>query len=96
MTVPREVPFARPALGQEEIDAVADTIRSGWITLGPKTKRFEQEFAKYLGVPEALALNSGTAGLHLAFAALGLGPGDEVIVPTYTFASTAIVRSSSG
>ncbi|MEP6695066.1 MAG: DegT/DnrJ/EryC1/StrS family aminotransferase [Chloroflexota bacterium] len=90
MTTPREVPFARPALGQEEIDAVADTIRSGWITLGPKTKRFEQEFARYLGVPEAVALSSGTAGLHLAFAALGLGPGDEVIVPTYTFASTAI------
>jgi dTDP-4-amino-4,6-dideoxygalactose transaminase len=86
----REVPFARPAIGQDEIDALADTIRSGWITLGPKTKRFESEFAKYLGVPEAIALSSGTAGLHLAFAALGLGPGDEVIVPTYTFASTAI------
>ena len=86
----REVPFARPAIGKDEIDALADTVRSGWITLGPKTKRFEQEFARYLGVPEALALSSGTAGLHLAFAALGLGPGDEVIVPTYTFASTAI------
>lgn len=86
----REVPFARPAIGQEEIDAVTDTLRSGWITLGPRTKRFEQDFAKYLGVPEALALSSGTAGLHLAFVALGLGSGDEVIVPTYTFASTAI------
>jgi dTDP-4-amino-4,6-dideoxygalactose transaminase len=86
----KEVPFARPALGQEEIDAVTETIRSGWIALGPRTKRFEEEFARYLGVPEAVALSSGTAGLHLALAALGIGPGDEVIVPTYTFASTAI------
>jgi dTDP-4-amino-4,6-dideoxygalactose transaminase len=86
----REIPFARPALGQEEIDAVAETIRSGWIALGPRTKKFEEEFARYLGVSEAVALSSGSAGLHLALAALGIGPGDEVIVPTYTFASTAI------
>ena len=69
---------------------MTETIRSGWIALGPRTKRFEEEFARYLGVSEAVALSSGTAGLHLALAALGLGPGDEVIVPTYTFASTAI------
>jgi dTDP-4-amino-4,6-dideoxygalactose transaminase len=84
------IPFARPAVGDDEIAEVADSLRSGWIALGPKTAEFERRFAAYLGVPAAAALSSGTAGLHLALLALGIGAGDEVIVPTYTFASTAI------
>ena len=82
------MPFSLPEIGEEEINEVVDSLRSGWITTGPKTKRFEQEFAEYLGSEvEALAVNSATAGLHLALEAVGIGPGDEVIVPTYTFTS---------
>lgn len=88
------VPFAWPDVGESEIEAVAEAIRSGWVTTGPKVKEFEQEFADYCG-PEAIAVsvNSATAGLHLALEALGIGPGDEVIVPTWTFtASAEVVR----
>jgi len=85
------LPFALPSIGEEEIAEVVDTLRSGWLTTGPKVKRFESEFASYIGVPEALAVNSCTAALHLALAALGIGPGDSVIVPTLTFCSTANV-----
>ena len=91
MSAPEFLPFARPAIDEAEIDEMIDTLRSGWITLGPKTKRFETDFARYLGVRDAVALSSGTAGLHLALLALGVGPGDEVILPTFTFASTATV-----
>jgi dTDP-4-amino-4,6-dideoxygalactose transaminase len=83
--------FSPPSLGEEEIAAVADTLRSDWITTGPKTKRFEAEFAGYLGAPGALALNSCTAGLHTALAALGVGPGDEVITTPMTFAASVNV-----
>lgn len=85
------LPFARPAIDDDEINEMVDTLRSGWLALGPKTKRFEVDFAKYLAVPETVAVSSGTAGLHLSLLALGVGPGDEVIVPTFTFASTATV-----
>lgn len=86
------MPFSLPEIGEEEIQEVVDSLRSGWITTGPKTKRFEQDFAQYLNSDvEALAVNSATAGLHLALEAVGVGPGDEVIVPTYTFTSTAEV-----
>jgi dTDP-4-amino-4,6-dideoxygalactose transaminase len=86
------LPFALPEIGDEEIDEVVDTLRSGWITTGPKTKQFEQDFATYLGGEvEAISVNSATAGLHLALEALGIGPGDEVIVPTMTFTATAEV-----
>lgn len=87
------LPFSQPTIGQEEIDEVADTLRSSWITTGPKTKGFEARFAEYVGAPggECLMLSSCTAGLHLALAALGVGPGDEVIVPSLTFAATANV-----
>ncbi|MFL5697745.1 MAG: DegT/DnrJ/EryC1/StrS family aminotransferase [Ktedonobacteraceae bacterium] len=85
------LPFAVPHITQVEIDEVVDTLRSGWLTTGPKTKRFEREFAQRVGAPYALALNSGTAAMHLALDAIGLQSGDEVIVPVYTFTATAEV-----
>jgi len=86
------LPFALPDIGEEEINEVVDALRSGWVTTGPKTKQFEADFAEFLGGGvEAIAVNSATAGLHLALEAVGVGPGDEVIVPTYTFTSTAEV-----
>ncbi|HJV05906.1 MAG TPA: DegT/DnrJ/EryC1/StrS family aminotransferase [Chromobacteriaceae bacterium] len=86
------LPFALPDIGEDEINEVVDSLRSGWVTTGPKAKRFEADFAALLGGGvEAIAVNSATAGLHLALEAVGIGPGDEVIVPTYTFTSTAEV-----
>jgi len=87
------LPFALPEIGEEEIAEVVDTLRSGWVTTGPKAKRFEQAFAEFLGEPqiECIAVNSATAGLHLALEALGIGPGDEVITTTHTFTATAEV-----
>jgi len=85
------IPFHVPSIGEEEIEEVADTLRSGWITTGPKTARFEADFARYLGCRHTLAVNSATAGMHLALAALGLGPGDEVITTPLTFCATANV-----
>lgn len=85
------LPFALPHITQAEIDEVVDTLRSGWLTTGPKTKRFEREFADYIGTPYALAVNSATAAMHLALDAIGLQAADEVIVPVYTFTSTAEV-----
>jgi dTDP-4-amino-4,6-dideoxygalactose transaminase len=85
------LPFALPHITQAEIDEVVDTLRSGWLTTGPKTKRFEREFAGRVGAPYALAVNSATAAMHLALDAVGLQPGDEVIVPVYTFTATAEV-----
>ncbi len=88
------LPFALPDIGEAEIAEVVECLRSGWITTGPKTARFEREFAAFIGGGvEAIAVNSATAGLHLAVEALGIGPGDEVIVPVHTFTATAeIVR----
>ena len=86
------MPFALPDIGQDEIDEVVDSLQSGWLTTGPKTRQFEKEFAHYLGDNiQALAVNSATAGLHLALEAIGIKPGDEVITTTYTFTSTAEV-----
>lgn len=86
------IPFALPDTGPEEIEAVANVIRSGWVTTGPRTKEFEAAFAGYLGGGvQALAVNSATAGLHLALESLGIGPGDEVITSTLTFTATAEV-----
>jgi dTDP-4-amino-4,6-dideoxygalactose transaminase len=88
--------FSPPSISREEIDEVVDTLSSDWITTGPKTKRFEQEFAAYLGADAALALNSCTAGLHLALAVLGIGSGDEVITTPLTFCSTVNVIEHVG
>jgi len=83
------LPLSRPVIGEEEIKEVVDTLRSGWITTGPRVERFEEKFKEYLGISEAVAVSSGTAGLHLALLAAGIGPGDEVITSTMTFAATA-------
>lgn len=86
------LPFALPEIGEEEINEVVECLHSGWITTGPRAKQFEQEFAEYLGNnTQALAVNSATSGLHLALEALGVREGDEVILPSYTFTSTAEV-----
>jgi dTDP-4-amino-4,6-dideoxygalactose transaminase len=85
------LPYALPSIGEAEIAEVVDSLRSGWITMGPKVKRFEEDFATYVGAPHAVAVNSCTAGLQIALHALGIGPGDEVIVPTMTFCATANV-----
>jgi dTDP-4-amino-4,6-dideoxygalactose transaminase len=86
------LPFCVPDVGEEEIAEVADALRSGWLTTGPKTRRFEEDFARYMGSGvDALAVNSATAGLHLALEAAGVGPGDEVITTPYTFTATAEV-----
>ncbi len=85
------LPFHLPAIGEEEISAVVDVLRSGWLTTGPKVHAFEDTFAKYIGAPHAIAVNSCTAALHLALDAIGLSEGDEVVVPTMTFAATAEV-----
>ena len=86
------LPFARPDIADAEIDAAANAMRSGWLTTGPNAAAFEQEFAEFVGGNvTAIAVNSATAGLHLALEAVGVGPGDEVIVPTWTFTATAEV-----
>jgi dTDP-4-amino-4,6-dideoxygalactose transaminase len=92
----RNVPFSPPNLGEEELQEVVDTLRSDWITTGPKTARFEVEFAEYVGAPKALAVNSCTAGLHVALATLGIGPGDAVATTPMTFAATANVIEHVG
>jgi dTDP-4-amino-4,6-dideoxygalactose transaminase len=86
------LPFAVPDIGDEEIEAAVDALRSGWLSTGPRVRAFEEDFADFLGGGvHAVALNSATAGLHLALEALGIGPGDEVLVPTWTFTATAEV-----
>ena len=85
------LPFHVPEIAEEEIQSVVETLRSGWLTTGPKVKRLEENFADYVGCRHAVAVNSGTAALHLALDALGVKEGDEVLVPTMTFASTAEV-----
>jgi len=92
-TAPPFLPFALPEIGDDEIAEVVDTLRSGWLTTGPKTRRFERDFSAFLGDAglHSLAVNSATAGLHLALEALGIGPGDEVITTTHTFTATAEV-----
>ena len=90
------VPFHLPSIGEEEITAVTDVLRSGWLTTGPVAKAFEKEFADYIGCKHALAVSSGTAAMQLALEAIGLRPGDEVLVPTNTFTATAEVVTYFG
>src|SRR5512136_2150127 len=84
------IPVAAPQLGDKELEYVADCIRSGWVSsAGEYVRRFEREFAAYCGVRHGVATHNGTVALHLALVALGLGPGDEVILPSLTFVATA-------
>lgn len=83
------LPFSRPSIGDEEIRAVNEVLRSGWITTGPRNQELEQRFAQSIGCKHAVALASATGGMHIALLALGIGPGDEVITPSQTWVSTA-------
>jgi dTDP-4-amino-4,6-dideoxygalactose transaminase len=85
------IPFTRPSIGEEEIAEVVDSLRSGWLTTGPKAKRFEEEFAASVGAPYAIAVNSGTAAMHLALDAIGLAEGEWVVTTPFTFTATAEV-----
>jgi dTDP-4-amino-4,6-dideoxygalactose transaminase len=91
-----QVPFFRPSLGDQEVNEVVETLRSGWLTSGPRVKRFEDRFAEAVGATNAVAVNSCTAALHLAVEALGLKAGQGVLVPTMTFAATAEVVRYQG
>jgi dTDP-4-amino-4,6-dideoxygalactose transaminase len=90
------LPFAKPSLGEEEISELVDTLRSGWITTGPKTEKFAEAFREYVGGRYASPLSSATAGLHLAVLAHGIGPGDEVVTSPMTFAATLNVIELAG
>lgn len=92
----RQVAFYRPDIGEEEIQAVVQTLRSGWLTVGPQTQEFEKAFAAAVGAPHAIAVNSCTAALHLALDALDLQPGDEVITSTITFTATGATIVHAG
>jgi dTDP-4-amino-4,6-dideoxygalactose transaminase len=90
------IPVFDVSLEESDVAAVADTLRSGWLTMGPRIEAFESEFAEHLGVEHAIATSSATAGLHLAYLAAGVGPGDEVIVPGLTFVATAAAARYCG
>ena len=90
------IPIAQPSLGNEENDAVLAVLASGMIAQGPVTAAFEEEFATYCGVPHAVATSNGTTALHAALLAAGVGPGDEVIVPAFSFFATASSVSMCG
>jgi dTDP-4-amino-4,6-dideoxygalactose transaminase len=90
------LPFSPPFIGDEEIAEVVASLRSGWLTTGPRVRAFEERFAEFVGAPAAVALNSATAAMHVALAVLGIGPGDEVITTTMTFCSTAHVIEHLG
>ena len=90
------LPFHRPSIDADDVAGVVKTLESGWLTTGPVTKRFEEKFARAVGARHAIAVSSGTAALHLALRVLGVQPGDDVIVPTYTFTATAEVVTYLG
>ncbi|HZJ99286.1 MAG TPA: DegT/DnrJ/EryC1/StrS aminotransferase family protein [Tissierellaceae bacterium] len=91
MTEVRKIPFSPPDITQEEIDEVVDTLKSGWITTGPKTKLFEKQIAEYCNTSKAVCLNSATAAMEMTLRLLGIGPGDEVITSAYTYTASASV-----
>jgi len=93
---PFEIPLSDVRVAEDEIAAAADALRSGWLTMGPRTAAFEAAFAERLGARHAIAVANGTAALHLAYLAAGIGPGDEVIVPSYTFVATAAAVVACG
>ncbi|MDQ3690370.1 MAG: DegT/DnrJ/EryC1/StrS family aminotransferase [Chloroflexota bacterium] len=93
---PEPIPFHRPSIGRREIDAAAEVLRSGWLTTGERAQALEAEMAKRIGIKHALALNSATAALHLALEAWGIGPGDEVVIPTNTFTACGEVCAYRG
>src|SRR3954453_11488141 len=91
-----EIPLFDLRLAPEDVDAVLEVLRSGWLTMGPRTEAFESAFAQHLGARHAVAVSSCTAALHLSYLAAGVGPGDEGIVPSMTFAATAAAPVSCG
>ncbi|WP_420064291.1 UDP-4-amino-4-deoxy-L-arabinose aminotransferase [Pectobacterium colocasium] len=90
------LPFSRPNMGEEEIAAVAEVLRSGWITTGPKCQQLEQAFCQQVGCQQAIAVSSATGGMHVTLMALGIGPGDEVITPSQTWVSTVNIITLLG
>jgi UDP-4-amino-4-deoxy-L-arabinose-oxoglutarate aminotransferase len=90
------LPFSRPSISEDDIDAVGEVLRSGWITTGSKCAEFEQTFSKYVGCAGSIALSSATGGMHLLLHAMGIGPGDEVITPSMTWVSTVNLILLSG
>lgn len=92
----KQIPFSPPDITEEEIEEVIDTLRSGWITTGPKTKRFEQQIAEYCHTKRAVCLNSDTACMEMTLRLFGIGPGDEVITTAYTYTATASVVCHTG
>ena len=96
MTELRSIPFSPPDISDEEINEVVDTLKSGWITTGPKTKLFEKLIAEYCNTSKAVALNSATAAMEMTLRLLGIGPGDEVITCAYTYSASASVITHVG
>ena len=92
----RNIPFSPPDMSDAEIEQVAEALRSGWITTGPKTKEFERQIAVYVGTKKAVCLNSATAAMEMVLRLIGIGPDDEVIVPAYTYTATASVTQHVG
>jgi dTDP-4-amino-4,6-dideoxygalactose transaminase len=92
----RSIPFSPPDISDEEINEVVDTLKSGWITTGPKTKLFEKQIAEYCNTSKAVALNSATAAMEMTLRLLGVGPGDEVITCAYTYSASASVITHVG
>ncbi len=92
----RNIPFSPPDMTEAEINEVAEALRSGWITTGPKTKKFEHQIEQFVGTHKVVCLNSATAAMEMALRLIGVGPEDEVIVPAYTYTASASVTQHVG